>query len=156
MYWDGEQQTYLPAPQDDQDALETQPEGKKGKDKDKKEKVKVAKKIAKDMEKWAKTLNAQKEAMKEGFKKSFQPLSHEYKESASADAGFAILEKRALTDRKPTLDVFKKDEPKNLMPPPSLVSAFHCKAYEVAYDYFINMFNTYRHVVFSYLFMNYC
>ena len=81
------------------------------------------------MEKWAKTLNAQKEAMKEGFKKSFQPLPGgnpilEYKESAAADAGFAILEKRALTDRKPTLDVFQKDVAKKLMPPPPpLVSA---------------------------------
>ena len=48
------------------------------------------------MEKWAKTLNAQKEAMKEGFKKSFQPLTQvveQRKEAAAADAGFAILEK---------------------------------------------------------------
>ena len=46
------------------------------------------------MEKWAKTLNAQKEAMKD-FKKSFTPLrSQEERESAAADAGFAILEKR--------------------------------------------------------------
>ncbi len=50
------------------------------------------------MEKWAKTLNAQKEAMKD-FKKSFTPLGiqlrlMEERESAAADAGFAILEKR--------------------------------------------------------------
>ena len=53
--------------------------------------------VIQDMEKWAKTLNAQKEAMREGFKKSFQPLNTApeqiRKEAAAADAGFAILEK---------------------------------------------------------------
>ncbi len=49
------------------------------------------------MEKWAKALNSQKEHMKDGLKKSFQPLGGVTaleKESATADAGFAILEKR--------------------------------------------------------------
>ena len=48
-----------------------------------------------DMEKWAKTLNAQKAAARDGFKFSFsvgQPKITE-RESATADAGFAILEK---------------------------------------------------------------
>lgn len=49
MYWDAEQSTYLPAPNDD--ALEDDKAGDKKDDrregKDKKEKVKVAKKIAK-------------------------------------------------------------------------------------------------------------
>lgn len=48
-----------------------------------------------DMEKWAKTLNAQKETIK-NFNKTFQTISgsrsEEKKESATADAGFAILE----------------------------------------------------------------
>lgn len=48
------------------------------------------------MEKWAKTLNAQKETIK-NFNKTFQTISgsraaEEKKESATADAGFAILE----------------------------------------------------------------
>lgn len=45
------------------------------------------------MERWAKSLNKQKE----NFKNSFQPLStreEERKESAAADAGFALFEKK--------------------------------------------------------------
>lgn len=47
----------------------------------------------KDMEKWAKSMNAQKEAMKDGLKKINMPNLLGRKESATADAGFAILEK---------------------------------------------------------------
>lgn len=49
--------------------------------------------IAKDMERWAKSLNKQKE----NFKNSFQPLNsreEERRESAAADAGFALFEKK--------------------------------------------------------------
>lgn len=47
--------------------------------------------IAKDMERWAKTLNKQKE----NFKGSFQPVSQEErKEAAAADAGFTLFEKK--------------------------------------------------------------
>lgn len=47
--------------------------------------------IAKDMERWAKTLNKQKE----NFKSSFQPISQEErKEAAAADAGFTLFEKK--------------------------------------------------------------
>lgn len=47
------------------------------------------------MEKWAKSLNAQKDAMKEGIKRVIQPIGPQKleRESATADAGFAILEK---------------------------------------------------------------
>ena len=73
------------------------------------------------MAKWAKTLNAQKEAMKEGFKRSMQMATQKAeKESASADAGFAILEK-VKAERPATMDLFKKKEEKQLMPPPALV-----------------------------------
>lgn len=51
VYWDPEHSTFLPPPD------ETQPKGPKKDGGDKKDKVKTAKKIAKDMEKWAKTLN---------------------------------------------------------------------------------------------------
>lgn len=44
------------------------------------------------MEKWAKSMNAQKEALKDGMKKINMPNLGR-KESATADAGFAILEK---------------------------------------------------------------
>lgn len=45
------------------------------------------------MERWAKSLNKQKE----NFKNSFQPLNareEERRESAAADAGFALFEKK--------------------------------------------------------------
>ena len=60
MYWSGEHQAYLPAP--DVTGGSNKQDGDK-KD-DKKDKVKTAKRIAKDMEKWAKTLNNKKEAAK--------------------------------------------------------------------------------------------
>jgi len=52
VYWSPEHHTFLPAP----DHEEKKPEEEKKKE-DKKDKVKTAKRIAKDMEKWAKTLN---------------------------------------------------------------------------------------------------
>jgi len=49
--------------------------------------------IAKDMERWAKSLNKQKE----NFRSSFQPISHEErKEAAAADAGYTLFEKKVL------------------------------------------------------------
>ncbi|WAR25723.1 RBM5A-like protein [Mya arenaria] len=94
MYWDAEQSTYIPAPAEFQDggALHINDKDRK-EGKDKKEKVKVAKKIAKDMEKWAKSMNAQKEALKDGMRKINMPNVTARKETAAADAGFAILEK---------------------------------------------------------------
>jgi len=52
MYWSGEHHTFLPAPDNGQQS---------GRKDEKEEKVKTAKKIAKDMEKWAKSLNQKKE-----------------------------------------------------------------------------------------------
>jgi len=46
-----------------------------------------------DMEKWAKSMNAQKEALKDGLRKLSAPTAAGRKEAAAADAGFAILEK---------------------------------------------------------------
>ena len=47
--------------------------------------------IAKDMERWAKSLNKQKE----NFKGSFNPICHEERrEAAAADAGFTLFEKK--------------------------------------------------------------
>lgn len=47
--------------------------------------------IAKDMERWAKSLNKQKE----NFRSSFQPISQEErKEAAAADAGYTLFEKK--------------------------------------------------------------
>ncbi|PIO32046.1 hypothetical protein AB205_0156460, partial [Aquarana catesbeiana] len=105
LYWDGEKQTYLPAA--DSAGGGAGPNGastsgtKEGKEKKEKPKSKTAQQIAKDMERWAKSLNKQKE----NFKNSFQPLNsrdEDRKESAAADAGFALFEKKqgALLERQ--------------------------------------------------------
>lgn len=101
LYWDGEKQTYVPAT----DVTSQQHPGssstnKEGKEKKEKAKSKTAQQIAKDMERWAKSLNRQKE----NFKNSFQPLSalreEERRESAAADAGFALFEKKGAVVEK--------------------------------------------------------
>ncbi|KAK7145262.1 hypothetical protein R3I94_011382 [Phoxinus phoxinus] len=92
LYWDGEKQAYVPALDANnaaQNASST-PQ-KEGKEKKEKPKSKTAQQIAKDMERWAKSLNKQKE----NFKGSFQPVSQEErKEAAAADAGFTLFEKK--------------------------------------------------------------
>lgn len=68
-----------------------------GKKKDsKQDKVKVAKKIAKDMERWAKTLNQKKESAKSTWSAEYSGTEgHQGAFSGAADAGYAILEKRS-------------------------------------------------------------
>uniref|UniRef100_A0A669F3M6 RNA binding motif protein 5 n=1 Tax=Oreochromis niloticus TaxID=8128 RepID=A0A669F3M6_ORENI len=92
LYWDSEKQTYVPA-----STGTGQNDGKTGAQQ-------VCSKscinifimpettfIAKDMERWAKSLNKQKE----NFKSSFQPISQEErKEAAAADAGYTLFEKK--------------------------------------------------------------
>uniref|UniRef100_A0A8B9P527 RNA binding motif protein 5 n=1 Tax=Apteryx owenii TaxID=8824 RepID=A0A8B9P527_APTOW len=115
LYWDGEKETYMPAAEGityQQTATTTAT--KEVKEKKEKPKSKTAQQIAKDMERWAKSLNKQKE----NFKNSFQPLStreEERKESAAADAGFALFEKKgALSERQQILpEVIKNGEDEN-------------------------------------------
>uniref|UniRef100_A0A8C9TCV0 RNA binding motif protein 5 n=1 Tax=Scleropages formosus TaxID=113540 RepID=A0A8C9TCV0_SCLFO len=108
LYWDSEKQAYVPATNTTTTGT-TQAAGtvaqtastttaaptKEAKEKKEKPKSKTAQQIAKDMERWAKSLNRQKES----FKNSFQALNHsrdeEKKESAAADAGFALFERKA-------------------------------------------------------------
>uniref|UniRef100_A0A672IAD4 RNA binding motif protein 5 n=1 Tax=Salarias fasciatus TaxID=181472 RepID=A0A672IAD4_SALFA len=101
LYWDSEKQTYVPAPasatagQNENTATGSaapgSKEAKEGKEKKDKPKSKTAQQIAKDMERWAKSLNKQKE----NFKSSFQPISQEErKEAAAADAGYTLFEKK--------------------------------------------------------------
>uniref|UniRef100_A0A2I4B1N5 RNA-binding protein 5 isoform X2 n=1 Tax=Austrofundulus limnaeus TaxID=52670 RepID=A0A2I4B1N5_AUSLI len=100
LYWDDEKQTYVPAPantdvgQNDKStngSAAGNKEPKEGKEKKEKPKSKTAQQIAKDMERWAKSLNKQKE----NFKSSFQPISQEEKkEAAAADAGYTLFEKK--------------------------------------------------------------
>ncbi|XP_069592098.1 RNA-binding protein 5-like isoform X1 [Ranitomeya imitator] len=131
LYWDGEKQTYLPAA--DGTGQGTAPANgaaaaanKEGKEKKEKPKSKTAQQIAKDMERWAKSLNKQKE----NFKNSFQPLSardEERKESAAADAGFALFEKKqgALLERQILPDMMMMMAAEEEKPPKrALVAAY--------------------------------
>ncbi|GAB6021499.1 hypothetical protein CHUAL_004104 [Chamberlinius hualienensis] len=104
LYWDSEKQTYIPANSTDgDDGLgNSQSNDGTSKKRDKQDKVKIAKKIAKDMERWAKTLNQKKENAKQGIvaNQSFAPDSLS-KQAPTADAGFAILEqKTTLAERQ--------------------------------------------------------
>ncbi|XP_044203698.1 RNA-binding protein 5 isoform X3 [Thunnus albacares] len=96
LYWDSEKQTYVPASVDANNATSSSAtmgskEHKEGKEKKEKPKSKTAQQIAKDMERWAKSLNKQKE----NFKSSFQPISQEERrEAAAADAGYTLFEKK--------------------------------------------------------------
>ncbi|OWR42540.1 RNA-binding protein 5 isoform 1 [Danaus plexippus plexippus] len=103
MYWDAATSTYIAASQtqtnSDQPKLQNPPDPTAGntitkepeekKKKDKEDKVKVAKKIAKDMERWAKTLNQKKENAKSNFVME-QPLDTSASKG-SADIGFSVL-----------------------------------------------------------------
>ncbi|XP_014331447.1 RNA-binding protein 5 isoform X3 [Xiphophorus maculatus] len=102
LYWDSEKQTYVPASgninpgQNDKTANGSAGGNKEPKEKKEKPKSKTAQQIAKDMERWAKSLNKQKE----NFKSSFQPISQEErKEAAAADAGYTLFEKKVGLDR---------------------------------------------------------
>uniref|UniRef100_G3W0G4 RNA binding motif protein 10 n=1 Tax=Sarcophilus harrisii TaxID=9305 RepID=G3W0G4_SARHA len=127
LYWDGERRTYVPALEQVTDGhKETGPSLKEGKEKKEKHKTKTAQQIAKDMERWARSLNKQKE----NFKNSFQPISSlredERRESATADAGYAILEKKGtLAERQhTTMDLPKLTSDERLSPPRGLVAAY--------------------------------
>uniref|UniRef100_A0A671SKI7 RNA-binding protein 5-like n=1 Tax=Sinocyclocheilus anshuiensis TaxID=1608454 RepID=A0A671SKI7_9TELE len=92
LYWDGEKQAYVPAV-DANNAAQSAAASLSTPQKERKEKPKskTAQQIAKDMERWAKSLNKQKE----NFKSCFQPISQEErKEAAAADAGFTLFEKK--------------------------------------------------------------
>ncbi|AWP09763.1 putative RNA-binding protein 10-like isoform 2 [Scophthalmus maximus] len=118
MYWDGDKRTYIPASQSTADgasmsegaapseSLFASPGGKEKKDRPK---SKTAQQIAKDMERWAKSLNRHKENMRSvssspavgsttlppGFTRApGHSRLDDRRESASADAGYAVLEKK--------------------------------------------------------------
>ncbi|XP_076022675.1 RNA-binding protein 10 isoform X2 [Genypterus blacodes] len=123
MYWDGEKNTYIPADQasaegaagDNADPLSATAGGKEKKDKPK---SKTAQQIAKDMERWAKSLNRQKENMRtassspavsstavpSGYTRApGHSRPDDRRESASADAGYAVLEKKGALSERPQI-----------------------------------------------------
>uniref|UniRef100_A0A4W6EWS7 RNA binding motif protein 10 n=1 Tax=Lates calcarifer TaxID=8187 RepID=A0A4W6EWS7_LATCA len=128
MYWDGEKHTYIPAASQSNaegasmsdsttpsDLLFATPGGKEKKDKPK---SKTAQQIAKDMERWAKSLNRQKENMRSvssspavgstalppGYTRApGHSRLDDRRESASADAGYAVLEKKGALSERPQI-----------------------------------------------------
>ncbi|XP_070695363.1 RNA-binding protein 10 isoform X2 [Pempheris klunzingeri] len=127
MYWDGEKRTYIPAAAGQSntegaptsaapsDSLFGSPGSKEKKDKPKN---KTAQQIAKDMERWAKSLNRQKENMRSvtsaptvgstalppGFTRTpGHSRLDDRRESASADAGYAVLEKKGALSERPQI-----------------------------------------------------
>lgn len=124
MYWDQEKLTYVLAPtyyenyqgvqQPNEIPIET--EVKKPKS-EKQDKVKVAKKIAKDMERWAKTLNQKKDTP--AAKMNMDPSLINGTGSGSADIGFSVLEKKSNVQ----LNGFKSEIEPNTVPAP-LVAAY--------------------------------
>uniref|UniRef100_A0A8C2XEN1 RNA binding motif protein 10 n=1 Tax=Cyclopterus lumpus TaxID=8103 RepID=A0A8C2XEN1_CYCLU len=103
MYWDGEKHTYIPAaagqsnsegaPSSMGEAPSDSPFATLGKEKKDKPKNKTAQQIAKDMERWAKSLNRHKENIR----------LDDRRESASADAGYAVLEKKGALSERPQI-----------------------------------------------------
>ncbi|XP_061543333.1 RNA-binding protein 5-B-like isoform X1 [Phycodurus eques] len=101
VYWDSEKQAYVPAaPTSDKISSTTSSstrstsskEPKEKKEKTEKPKSKSAQQIAKDMERWAKTLNKQKESFKTNVQAAGASRDEEKKEAA--DACFSIFEKK--------------------------------------------------------------
>uniref|UniRef100_A0A3P9K622 RNA-binding protein 10 n=1 Tax=Oryzias latipes TaxID=8090 RepID=A0A3P9K622_ORYLA len=121
MYWDGEKHTYvLAANQSNTEnenaaSAESQSSTSGSKEKKEKPKSKTAQQIAKDMERWAKSLNRQKENMRSGSSSAVGSTSlppgytrapghsrlDDQRESASADAGYAVLEKKGALSERP-------------------------------------------------------
>jgi len=80
-------------------AQEASKEDENKKKDSKQDKVKVAKKIAKDMERWAKTLNQKKENAKSNWNSEFAGMDgNQGVGSGAADAGYAILEKKTIAN----------------------------------------------------------
>nr|XP_046239801.1 RNA-binding protein 5-B-like isoform X2 [Scatophagus argus] len=92
FYWDSEKQTYVPAESD----TSAEQASKEIKDKKEKPKSKSAQQIAKDMARWAKSFNKQKESLKSSFQNSDPSKGEDSKESAAADAGFSLFEKKQM------------------------------------------------------------
>ncbi|CAL8335464.1 unnamed protein product [Lota lota] len=106
LYWDSDTQSYAPAPAvpdatADQasttGATPDTPPTKEAKEKKEKPKSKSAQQIAKDMERWAKSMNKQKESSRSSWTALGQAREEERRESAAADAGFTLFEKKVLS-----------------------------------------------------------
>ncbi|XP_062853587.1 RNA-binding protein 5 isoform X2 [Trichomycterus rosablanca] len=121
LYWDSKKHAYVPADSTAQTAIaSTSASGKESKEKKEKPKSKTAQQIAKDMERWAKSLNKQKD-----FKSSFQSISQEErKEAAAADAGFLLFEKKVSGLERLVFEAAKTAEEELSSPKVGLVEAY--------------------------------
>uniref|UniRef100_A0A8C8GAB2 RNA binding motif protein 5 n=1 Tax=Oncorhynchus tshawytscha TaxID=74940 RepID=A0A8C8GAB2_ONCTS len=139
LYWDSETQTYIPAPaaaettaaaadssSEQASASSTASSSTESKEKKDKPKSKSAQQIAKDMERWAKSLNKQKESIKSSLQGLGQGRDEDRREAAAADAGFSTLfEKKhgAGFETQPLVmnELLKNGEPET---PSGLVAAY--------------------------------
>ncbi|KAM8913486.1 RNA-binding protein 5-like isoform 2-T2 [Spinachia spinachia] len=99
LYWDSEGQTYVPAPGESDTSSangSSTASAKDPKEKKEKPKSKSAQQIAKDMERWAKTLNKQKDSLKCSSQGLGPSKEDERRESAAADAGFVLFERKQM------------------------------------------------------------
>lgn len=99
LYWDSEKQMYVFTPSEsDTEQVSANssstPNIKELKDKKEKPKSKSAQQITKDMERWVKTLNKQKESFKSPFQGFGSSKEDDRRESAAADAGLVVFEKK--------------------------------------------------------------
>ncbi|NWU87369.1 RBM10 protein, partial [Onychorhynchus coronatus] len=127
LYWDGDRRTYVAAPPAEPTPGPPGPPGppKEPKDKKEKHKTKTAQQIAKDMERWARSLNKQRESGRSAGPPP-APREDERREAAAADAGYAILEKKgALAERQHLpLELPRLASDERLSPPRGLVAAY--------------------------------
>ncbi|XP_053823990.1 RNA-binding protein 10 isoform X2 [Vidua chalybeata] len=127
LYWDGDRRTYVAAPPAEPPPGPPGTPGtpKEPKDKKEKHKTKTAQQIAKDMERWARSLNKQRESGRSAGPPP-APREDERREAAAADAGYAILEKKgALAERQHLpLELPRLGGDERLSPPRGLVAAY--------------------------------
>ncbi|XP_022914707.1 RNA-binding protein 5-like [Onthophagus taurus] len=127
LYWDRDKLTYVLAPTNydnyanqnqasSNSAAET--ENKKPKS-EKQDKFKTAKKIAKDMERWAKNMNQRKET--QSFK-NVDVAQNNSQSIGAADIGFSVLEKKTQANGGGTCSNVGYKEP-DIEPPPTPTSA---------------------------------
>ncbi|XP_060515773.1 RNA-binding protein 5-like [Cylas formicarius] len=129
LFWDHDKSTYSLAPSYNPNSSQQlpsnptgnsqEPEAKKFKP-EKQDKVKVAKKIAKDMERWAKTLNQKKESINTRSNSDFNMTLS----SASADIGFSVLEKKAAAVALPVSSYKTEVQEEMSVPQAPLVAAY--------------------------------
>ncbi|KAL1462394.1 hypothetical protein WDU94_014232 [Cyamophila willieti] len=112
LYWDATNKTYYKVPtanESDTNKGKTEENQDSGKKSDDKDKVKVAKRVAKDMEKWAKTLNHRKEVSKVAVNIE-QTDTTSQSTTGSADVCFSVVGNREETQRRSLVAAYDSDE----------------------------------------------